>query len=178
MRSEAKSPETTPRDPTQDADFDRIYRTHHRYVTQVCRKAGAQCELDDLVQEVFLEAYRSFHTLREPAAARAWLRTIAVRVVHRRIAGRIRHRELRRQLQHDGRRRRTHNPQALSDLQRALLQVPDLEREPWMLRRLAGCSLLETADACGASVATIKRRVNRAHQRLTRRLVWSSADAA
>ena len=31
-------------------------------------------------------------------------------------------------------------------------------------------SLLETADLCGASVATVKRRVSRAQERLARRL--------
>src|SRR5204863_7813136 len=67
-------------------DLADAYRQYCRYVAGVClRISGRRSELDDLIQEVFAEAASSFDALREPAAMRGWLATIAVRVTRKRL---------------------------------------------------------------------------------------------
>jgi DNA-directed RNA polymerase specialized sigma24 family protein len=48
--------------------------------------------------------------------------------------------------------------------------VPTKYRVPWVLSRVEGMTLNEVADASGWSVATIKRRIAQAEQRLKRML--------
>jgi RNA polymerase sigma-70 factor (ECF subfamily) len=46
-----------------------------------------------------------------------------------------------------------------------LEQLDEDDRAAFVLRRLDGMELTETADACGVSLATIKRRISRAEER-------------
>ena len=51
-----------------------LFRRYAAYVATIgFRLLGRDDELDDLVQEVFMEAYRGFHQLRSAEAAKAWL---------------------------------------------------------------------------------------------------------
>jgi RNA polymerase sigma-70 factor (ECF subfamily) len=54
----------------------------------------------------------------------------------------------------------------LGCLDRALTRLPAELRMPWMLRYVEACELTEVAEQCGASLATIKRRIRRADARL------------
>jgi RNA polymerase sigma-70 factor (ECF subfamily) len=58
--------------------FETLVETHHaeihRYLARVTRRAA---EADDLAQETFLRAFRSWRTLPDDANVRAWLFTIA-----------------------------------------------------------------------------------------------------
>jgi DNA-directed RNA polymerase specialized sigma24 family protein len=66
--------------------LDEIYRWYCRYVAAVIlRLDGRPSELDDLVQDVFVEAAAGIARLREPGAIKGWLATIAVRTVRRRL---------------------------------------------------------------------------------------------
>ena len=71
--------------------LDEIYRRYCRYVGAVIlRLYGRPSELDDLIQDVFVEAAGALARLREPEAIRGWLATIAVRTVRRRLRMRTR----------------------------------------------------------------------------------------
>ena len=66
--------------------LDDIYRRYCRYVAGVIvRLDGRAAEVDDLVQEVFVEAAAGLGRLREPEAIKGWLATIAVRRVRRHL---------------------------------------------------------------------------------------------
>jgi RNA polymerase sigma-70 factor (ECF subfamily) len=49
---------------------------------------------------------------------------------------------------------------------RALDKLPARERVPWTLRYVAGEGVSEVATLCGCSLATAKRRIARAHEKL------------
>ena len=61
-----------------DAAFERMVMTHHGEIYRYLRRAtGRASDADDLSQETFLRAYRSYRSLPEEANKRAWLFTIA-----------------------------------------------------------------------------------------------------
>ena len=61
-------------------------RIHSGYVAGLAfRLLGRDGDVDDLVQDVFLEATRGLETLKDAGAVRAWLATLTVRLAGRRI---------------------------------------------------------------------------------------------
>ncbi len=76
--------------------FDALYRRHARIVHAVLLGRATRDDVEDLVQEVFLVAWRQLSTLRDPAAFGGWVVTIARRQridhVRRRVAGTQEHR--------------------------------------------------------------------------------------
>ncbi|WP_291986069.1 sigma-70 family RNA polymerase sigma factor [Luteitalea sp.] len=59
------------------ASFDTLYRRHARLVHAVLLGRATGDDVEDLVQEVFLAAWRRLATLRDPAAFGGWVVTIA-----------------------------------------------------------------------------------------------------
>src|SRR5262249_12996466 len=63
-----------------------LFRRYAPYVATIgIRLLGRDDELDDLVQEVFIEAYRGLHQLRSADSVKAWLARITVRRATRRL---------------------------------------------------------------------------------------------
>lgn len=63
------------------------------------------------------------------------------------------------------------NPTAvleLDELRRAMLLLPDEQREALVLVGAAGCSYEEAAEMCGCPVGTVKSRVSRARRHIDR----------
>lgn len=144
---------------------------HSAYVLRLLgRILGADPELSDLHHDVFVRALRSAHTVRDAATLQGWIGTITVNVAR----NRIRERALRRWLvflpderlpvpagpgHDDGAQqlaRRTY---------RALDRLPREQRIALALRWIDGMTLVETAEACGVSLATIKRRLSDGERR-------------
>lgn len=156
--------------------LDDVYRRYCRYVAAVVlRLEGRQAEVDDLVQEVFVEAARGIRHLREPDAVKGWLATITVRVVRQRLKVR----RLRRFLGLDA----EIDYAALVDpsaspvdkllvraVYRVLDQLPVAERLAFSLHHIEGEKLEAVARLCGCSCATAKRRIARAHQAIQERM--------
>jgi RNA polymerase sigma-70 factor (ECF subfamily) len=59
------------------ASFDALYRRHARIVHGVLLGRATRIDVEDLVQEAFLTAWRQLGTLRDPAAFGGWVATIA-----------------------------------------------------------------------------------------------------
>ena len=59
---------------------------------------------------------------------------------------------------------------SVDELYDALDRLPNKLRVPWVLTRIGDMGLEQAADACEVSVATLKRRVALADERLARRL--------
>ena len=72
-----------------DAAFARLVARHQGAVRGFLRRVlgGDRAEADDLAQEVFLTAWRSLRTLKDPAGIRAWLCGIAWRKARDRTRG-------------------------------------------------------------------------------------------
>src|SRR5262249_23976092 len=63
-----------------------VFRRYSRYGAAVAlRLLGRDDEIDDVVQEVFLQAVRGLERLREPEAVKGWLATVTVRVAGRKL---------------------------------------------------------------------------------------------
>lgn len=61
--------------------FAAAYREQHAFVWRILRHLGVQpAQVDDRLQDVFLVAYRRWHTLTPEASLRSWLYGIARRV--------------------------------------------------------------------------------------------------
>ncbi len=148
--------------------LDDVYRRYCRYVAAVVlRLEGRHGEVDDLVQEVFVEAARGIKALRAPEAIRGWLATIAVRVVRRRL----RRRRVRRFLGLDPEADYANliDPAAspldrllVRAVYRALDELPVADRLAFTLHHVEGEKLEAVARLCGCSCATAKRRIARA----------------
>lgn len=61
-------------------DLAALFRTYSRYVASLTfRIVGNAADVEDLVQETFLDAQKGLQGLRDPASVKAWLAKIAVR---------------------------------------------------------------------------------------------------
>jgi len=152
--------------------FNEIYRRYARYVATIgFRLLGDDTELDDLVQETFLEVSSSIDGLSNPKTFKSWLATIAVRCVVRRRALRRRRHFLYQALSVVGISR---SDPAVSgpvdELYEVLDHVPERARTPWLMHKVVGESLVDTALICGVSLTTAKRRIAETEARLRRKL--------
>jgi RNA polymerase sigma-70 factor (ECF subfamily) len=158
-------------------NFDALYRAYAPYVAAIAgRILGRDHELDDLVQDAFVNALRGLNGLREPAAVKGWLAKITVRLATRRL----RQLRLRRAL-HLSREIGDDEPiwaPGASEEQRALIariyraldRLPAAERVAWVLRNVQGEPLHRIPELCGCSLSTAQRRLARAQQALEREL--------
>jgi RNA polymerase sigma-70 factor, ECF subfamily len=152
--------------------FSALYARHARYIAGVAyRLMGDDGDVDDVVQETFLDAADGIHALADPAAVRAWLVTIAVRRVKRLLARRRRRRFLFWQFAEMAPRSSDPRDRAPVDgLYDALDTLPIDLRVPWVLSRIEQVTLAEVARICDVSLATIKRRIADADARIERRI--------
>jgi RNA polymerase sigma-70 factor (ECF subfamily) len=153
-------------------DLDGLFRRYAPYVAAIAhRLLGRDEDVDDTIQEVFVAAVRGLHALRDPAAIRGWLARVTVRVARQRL----RKRRVRVFLGLD-------EPvvydsvvdHSASAEQRALLarvysvldDLPANQRIAWSLRHIEGEPLENVASMSGCSLATAKRRIAAAAQRI------------
>lgn len=146
-------------------DFDSVFRRYSAYVASIgLRLLGRDEELDDLVQDVFLEAHRGLRQIREAGAIKGWLARICVR----RAVRRLRRRRLRAFLNLDTLVNDAQlvapeaSPEARAEvtrLYRKLELVPALDRAIWVLRYLEGEALDDIARLCACSKSTVQRRL-------------------
>ncbi|MFN7225201.1 MAG: sigma-70 family RNA polymerase sigma factor [Paracoccaceae bacterium] len=67
---------------------------------------------------------------------------------------------------------------ALKELLVAVASLPDAQREPLLMMGYYGFSQLETADACGCTLGTVKSRVSRGRATLNRMLAHDEVEAS
>lgn len=155
-----------------DAAFSVLYERYARYVAGVVhRLLGSDADLDDVVQETFLDARADLPRLQDGGAVRSWLVTIAVRRVHRLLRKRRRRAFLFACFaEFTARASDPRDLAAVDDLYEALDSLPANLRVPWSLARIEELTLPEVAVACEVSLATVKRRIAEAEARIQRRL--------
>ncbi len=158
------------------SDSDGIFRRHSRYVAGLAlRLTGRDDEIDDIVQEVFLQAMRALRELRGDEATRGWLRTVTIRTVRRRLR---RRRWIAFVVGYDEQAYENlpapgATPEDLAVLRRvydALERLPPDLRIVWLLREVEGERLESIAAMCECSLATVKRRLTLAKQELEAKL--------
>ena len=154
-----------------NASFDDCFRKFHRLVGTIgLRMLGHRADVDDFVQDVFLEVHKSYHTLRDRSAAKAWIRAIAVRVAIRRL----RRRRLKAMIGLDEPIEPgpfpvdSNQEQAalVGEVYRVLETVPAKARVVWVLRYVEGEKLEDIAEVAGMGLTTVKRHLAVAMARL------------
>lgn len=136
------------------------------------RTLGPGDEVEDHVQETFLRFFRVAGDLRDPSLLTSFIIGITMRVAR----SELRRRRLRRWLQLtpsgalpdlQGRSADLGGRAAVAGLYAILERVDDRSRMLFVLRHIEGLELAEIASALGCSLATTKRHLARASQRIT-----------
>lgn len=152
--------------------FATLYHRHARYLAGVVfRLTGREPDVDDVLQETFLDALGAIHQLRDPSGLRSWLAAIAVRRVHKRLARRRRLRFLERAVELvSPKASDPHDQRRVDELYEVLETLSPDTRLPWVLHHVEGETLPAVAELCNVSLATVKRRIAEAEEKIDRRL--------
>ncbi len=151
--------------------FETMIKGHTAYLRRFAYYlSGSSVEADDLVQQASLRAWEGFHTLREPAKARAWLFTI----LRREFIKRGKRTNFDRNLLPleevlDAPDPRTPVPGLLLDLEQAVLELPEIFRLPLLMQVVAGLSVNEITEALEIPRGTVLSRLSRARKHLLAR---------
>jgi RNA polymerase sigma-70 factor (ECF subfamily) len=158
---------------SDDIPLDALYARYAPYVAAIAmRILGRESEVEDLVQDVFAISVRGLRRRRNHGEIKRWLATVTVR----RAMRRLRMLALWSWMDLD---EQTHwdeiaEPGAGADERRLIAQVyraleklPIRDRVAWVLRYVEGENLQQVADLCGCSLATAKRRIARAHAKIS-----------
>ena len=154
------------------AELVRRYRDRHaRFAT---RLLGDADEAEDVLQSVFVRAYRHIDRCDDPARFGAWLHRIVVNEC-RTFATRRGQRELklvREPLVLDGLEGEApgSDPALRARIERALATLPLEQREAFLLKHVEELEYDEMASLTGAGVSALKMRVKRAIERLREQL--------
>jgi RNA polymerase sigma-70 factor (ECF subfamily) len=154
--------------------LDEAFREHAPYLARVAlRVLGRRDEVEDLVQQTFIEACSSLKNLRNPDAIRAFLAAITVRLARRTL----RVRRLKQWVLFDDApdyldvadaRHSAVDRVLLAKVYEVLDTLPADERIAWALQYIEGEALERVASLCQCSLATVKRRVARAQAAIER----------
>lgn len=145
-----------------------LYLRHvHRITGVVAKLLRHRGDVEDVVQDTFVQGFRDLHQLREPEFVGRWLTQIAVHRVHRRFRRRRIARLLGLDRSLDDERLQCQARQEASQEARAELALLDAafdemtiaERTCWTLRHLEQNQLRDVALIAGCSLATAKRRI-------------------
>jgi len=148
--------------------FDDVFRRHAPYVGGiVLQLIGRPGDVDDVVQDVFIQAHRGLANLRDPAAVRPWLRRIAVRRSRRWLRKRWVRRwfgesDVDMQAELVDSSASPEQRAQVAHIYRKLDRMPRDERIVWVLRLVEGETLEAIADLLGCSVSTVQRRLRAA----------------
>ena len=148
---------------------------YDRYVSDVRRillhTLGPRLDLDDLVQDVFINVLSSVRSLRDATALRSWLFQVTVRTARKHLRGSSRRWWLK--LWPEGDELDT-QPAAMleenaSDAVQATFRIlrsmQAEDRLVFSLRYVSGLDLAEMCEVCEMSLSTLKRRLSRAEER-------------
>ncbi len=137
----------------------------------VWRLLGADNDHDDIVQLVFCRLITHVHRVREADKLASWVRSVTVNAVYSELRKRGVRRlffaaESKRAERFIDGASTLESRDLLSRVYDALDDMPAAERIAFSLRYIEGKQLADVAEMCGCSLATIKRRIARAEQRL------------
>ena len=154
-------------------DFEAFFAAHSQPVWNYLRRLTGDAErASDLFQKSFLKAWTHFAD-RTPGRERSWIFTIAVNQA--RAEMRRRKRDLLRPLGPAGLPPRAAAPELppedrelVREVLRGVDELPEHQRELFLLVRYHGFTFAEAAAVTGTGVSAAKMAVARAHEKLIR----------
>lgn len=171
-----KTPDVVRRAQTGDADaFEVIYREHSARVYALCLRlsGGSGADASDLMQDVFIRAWRGIGSFRGDCAFSSWLHRLAVNVMLETARGDKR-RTARVLVMEDpdviGAQSASVTPDLRMDLEDAIARLPRGARMAFVLHDIEGYRHDEIAEQLGIAVGTVKAQLHRARKLLIRAL--------
>ena len=113
-------------------------------------------EVDDIVQEVFLSAYKNLNSLRDESAVGAWLAMIA----RNRAVEFFRHLKPTEEISDDLRGKDSAQTEA-QEILAAIRSLPDAYRETLILRLVEGMTGNEIAEKTGLTPESVRVNLHR-----------------
>jgi RNA polymerase sigma-70 factor (ECF subfamily) len=149
------------------AAFAELYRRHTRAIHGILLARVAATDVDDLVQDVFMQAMQRLTTLHDPCAFAGWLSAIA----RNRAADHWRRRPMHVELPS---RDRTEALAALA----AIRSLPEAYRETLTLRLVEGLTGPEIAACTGLTEGSVRVNLHRGMKELRERLGQGRSPSA
>lgn len=151
--------------------FEELYRQHStRLYNLAFRMAGNAADADDLLQEIFLLAFRKLDSFRGASALGTWLYRLGMNVCLDRLRSKANRQDsateaLEEQL--------TATPASVTlprftrlDLERAIDSLPEGARAAFLLHDVEGLDHSEVGQVLGISEGTSKSQVHKARMRI------------
>lgn len=145
--------------------FAELYKMFAPMVHGIILARVPRDEVADIVQEVFLSAFKNLHTLREKAAVGAWLAMIA----RNRAAEFYRTARPTEELSEDLRQKENPNSEA-REILKTIRALPDAYRETLVLRLVEGMSGQEIAEQTGLTPESVRVNLHRGMKLLREKL--------
>jgi RNA polymerase sigma-70 factor (ECF subfamily) len=164
-----------------DHAFEEIVARYERRVFRLACRLTSETEAPDVLQNTFLQVYRSLPSFRGESRFATWLYRIATNAALMLRRGRARrpaepldafmprfdehgmHADLPAQLQVASRADELLDRQVLVEKARAgIVRLPDAYRDAFVLRDLEEMSTTDVAQVLGVEPATVRQRVHRA----------------
>jgi len=145
--------------------FGQLYALYAPLVHGILLARVPRVEVEDLVQDIFLHAFKKLHTLRDAAAFGPWIAMIARnRAVdfHRRSRETV-------EINDDLRGSDTHESRATEILE-LIRNLPEAYRETLVLRLVEGMTGPEIAARTGLTAASVRVNLHRGMKLLRERL--------
>lgn len=151
--------------------FEAMYRQQApRIYSLACRMAGSREDGEDLVQEIFLQAYRKLGSFKGDSTIGTWLYRLALNHCLDYVRSRqAKMKKVTESLDAEpamAPAARKTTPIAKIDLERALEQLPDGCREAFVLHDIEGFDHKEVARLLGVAEGTSKSQVFKARLKL------------
>ena len=157
------------------------FEQHGAFVCRSLRYLGVpEADLDDLLQEVFLVVSKRLTDYEEKGRARAWLYSICTRVVstHRRKLRRRREAEPIGELAEAAPQlERVEDREALELGWKLLEQLPEQQREVFLLYEVEDMPMSEIAHALSCPLQTVYSRLYKARARILEQVQRLSAES-
>lgn len=148
--------------PSQDRLAARLFERHGRHVRQYLRGLSGSADVaEDLAQDVFLRVVRGANEYRPQDRERPWLFRIARNAFIDHVR-RVGTRPATAALESADGTARAATQDLRVELRRALAELPENERDAFLLAEIGGLSYAEIAETLGVTIPSVRSSIYRA----------------